>query len=62
MKPELIQTDVPGLYKETSSGALINKNNDALLQYKKKKEKARRLNELEKRMQDIELKLQKLGL
>jgi hypothetical protein len=58
----LIQTDAPGLFKETSSGAVINKNNDALVQYKKKKEKARKIQELERRLSMIEDSLKKLGI
>jgi len=60
MKEELVQTDVPGLFKEISSGGLINKNNDALAQYKKQKQKDRKIQELEKRIEMIEFRLNQM--
>lgn len=40
------KTDVPGVYKVTE-GVLINKDNDALKAYKLKKQKDRKINEIE---------------
>lgn len=40
------KTDVPGIYKMTE-GVLINKDNDALKAYKLKKQKDRKINEIE---------------
>lgn len=46
------QTTVPGLFRD-DSGALINKNNDALLSYKAKKNESRKLKELEEKVDHI---------
>jgi hypothetical protein len=48
------KTEIPGLYKDESSGALINKNNEALHQYKKHKERDRKMKELEARIKRLE--------
>lgn len=41
-------TTVTGLFRD-DNGALINKNNDALLSYKAKKEQSRKLKDLEEK-------------
>jgi hypothetical protein len=45
-------TTVSGIFR-TDSGALINKNNDALLSYKKKKEHMKRMEDLEKKVDEM---------
>lgn len=40
------KTEIPGIYK-TKDGILINKDNDALKAYKKKKEQVRKMKNLE---------------
>lgn len=39
------KTEVPGIYK-SSEGVLINKDNEALMAYKRRKQRDRELNEL----------------
>lgn len=46
-----------GIYKDKETGAFINKDNDALLQYKKIKRRMSRVDELE---QTVELLLNRL--
>lgn len=46
------ETTVQGLFR-TDSGALINKNNDALQSYKKKKEQSKKMQELEQKVDII---------
>lgn len=50
------KTEVPGIYKE-SEGILINKDNDALMKYKKKKQlfrqKDARINTLEEQVSNL---------
>lgn len=46
------ETTVQGLFR-TETGALINKNNDALVVYKKKKEQSKRMQELEQKVDII---------
>jgi hypothetical protein len=45
-------TTVNGIFR-TDSGALINKNNDALLSYKRKKEQSRKMETLEKKVDEM---------
>lgn len=42
----LKRTEKEGVYKDTKSGALINKNKDRLTAYKIQKQKMREINEL----------------
>ena len=42
----LRKTEVAGLYKDTNSGAVINKDNTALRAYKARKNKERRIDEI----------------
>jgi peptidoglycan hydrolase CwlO-like protein len=44
------KTDVPGIFKNPATGALINKDNKALDAYKKRKQKEQKLDMVE---QDI---------
>lgn len=46
------KTEVPGLYK-TSDGYLINKDNDALLAYKMRKQQTKKMQDLEKDVSEI---------
>jgi hypothetical protein len=48
------RTEIPGLYKDEQSGALINKDNASLLAYKKRKEMDRRIQSIEKRLEHVE--------
>lgn len=43
-----IKTDVPGLYKSTESGAVLNKDNAALNAYRTRKAKEKKLDSFEK--------------
>lgn len=47
MDNKLEPTDVPGIFRDTSSGALINKNVNDLIAYRKKKRAAEIVNSLE---------------
>lgn len=57
------KTEVPGIYKE-SEGILINKDNEALDKYRKKREllweKEARINKIEEDLQEIKSLLRKL--
>jgi hypothetical protein len=46
------ETTVQGLFR-TDTGALINKNNEALVSYKRKKEQSKKMQELEKKVDTI---------
>lgn len=46
------ETVVKGIFR-TDTGALINKNNDALVSYKRKKEQSRKMQELEQKVDTI---------
>lgn len=46
------KTDVPGLYR-TPNGALINKDNDALNAYKKRKKRERAVETMQEQIDDI---------
>lgn len=52
-----IKTDINGLFKDPNSGGIINKDNMSLYAYKKQKELQRRFKNLEKRLQELEDKL-----
>jgi len=53
------KTEVPGLYK-VSEGVLINKDNDALKAYKKRKAKERKIEALEEDVQSMKNDLQEI--
>lgn len=53
----LIPTDATGIYREASSGGLINTNKAALEAYKKKKQMNRAVAEMEVKQAQIEQKL-----
>lgn len=59
----IAKTEVPGIYKE-SEGVLVNKDNEALLKYKKKREllwqKDARLNKLEAKVDSMDKKLEEI--
>lgn len=42
----LRKTEIPGLYKDSRSGAVINKDNSALQAYKSKKHRERKIDEI----------------
>ena len=50
------KTEVPGIYKE-SEGILVNRDNDALMKYKKKREllrqKENRINNIEQQVMNL---------
>lgn len=48
----LKETTISGIFRD-DSGALINKNNDALLSYKMKKENSRRLQMMENQVTEL---------
>lgn len=52
----MLKTEVPGIYKE-SEGVLVNRDNDALMKYKKKREllrqKENRINNLEEHVMNL---------
>lgn len=54
-----VKTDVPGLYR-TSDGALINKDNQALAAYKKRKHKEKRIEEMQSDIQSLKDDLQEI--
>lgn len=53
----IVNTDNEDFAKDLSTGALINKNKGALEKYRKSKEQANRLSNLESEMQDIKSEL-----
>jgi peptidoglycan hydrolase CwlO-like protein len=53
------KTDVPGIYK-SSEGVLINKDNEALKAYKKRKEKERKIEELEQNVSAMKNDLEEI--
>lgn len=56
-----IKTDIAGVYKDSSSGGLINKDNSALSAYKKQKEVLRRFKALENKIEELEHKIDVLS-
>lgn len=54
-----VKTEVPGLYKE-GEGILINKDNDALVAYKKRKEQNYKMKSLEQEVLNIKSDLQEI--
>jgi hypothetical protein len=53
------KTEIPGIYK-VSEGVLINKDNNALKAYKKRKMKDRKLETIEKDMDNIKSELSEI--
>ena len=53
------KTNIPGLYKDPESGALVNADKPALIAYKKRKEMFRRIQNLEARIEALEKFIQK---
>lgn len=60
----IIKTEVEGIYRDTTNGALLNKDNDALKSYKLQKAKRNileaKVNNLESQMSRIEALLVEL--
>lgn len=54
------KTDVPGIYKNVATGALINKDNKALEAYKKRKLKENKLNAVEQDIADLKNDMQEI--
>ena len=54
------KTDIPGIYKDSISGALINKDDSALKAYKIRKQKDLKLDMLEKEMSDLKTDMQEI--
>ena len=52
-----IKTDINGLYRDSESGGLINKDNIALSAYKRQKETLRSIRALEHRVEELERKI-----
>ena len=53
------KTEKPGLYK-TAQGFLINKDNDALNAYKKRKRKERALDDMQEQISDLKSDLDEI--
>jgi wobble nucleotide-excising tRNase len=53
------KTEFPGMYK-VSEGVLVNKDTEALKAYKKRKMKERKIDALEKDVQDMKSDLQEI--
>ncbi len=51
------KTEVPGLFRANGTGALINKDSKALEAYRKRKQSAKMVPALEKRVQELEAEL-----
>ena len=49
-----VKTDIEGLYKDQESGGLINKDNEALQAYKKRKQRLRQTQTMELRIAKLE--------
>lgn len=54
------KTDVPGIYKDVATGALINKDSKALEAYKKRKLKETKLNAVEQDIADLKNDMQEI--
>jgi hypothetical protein len=54
------KTNIPGLYKDRISGAIINKDDSSLIAYKKRKEMFRKIDSLESRIKHLEFMIEKL--
>ena len=54
-----VPTDIPGIYK-SSNGSIINKDNDALKMYKLKKQKDKKINDLENAISDLRNDMQEI--
>lgn len=54
------KTDVPGIYKNTVNGALINKDNKALQAYKLRKKKELKIDQIEKELINLKDDMQEI--
>jgi hypothetical protein len=54
-----LKTDLPGIYRQ-ESGALINKNNSALMDYKRKRQESNKLNNIEIKLNSLTEEVNKL--
>lgn len=50
----LVKTDTPGFLKDTSSGAIINNDDEAYRKFQAAREASKKNNELCKRIEDVE--------
>jgi hypothetical protein len=55
----MIKTDREDLYK-SETGGIINTNNDKLLAYKKQKRQLQKINNMENRIQKLEMTIQQI--
>jgi len=53
MAAQLIQTEVPGLYRDISSGVLINKNITELTRFKSERERALKQEVINKQVEEL---------
>lgn len=53
------KTDIPGIFK-TKEGFLLNKDNDSLTAYKKKKEQAKNVKKMENDFKEIKSEIQEI--
>ena len=58
MKNKFEKTNIPGLYKDPDTGAVINKDTEALQAYKRKKAQQKRTLSLEQRIERLEKAIQ----
>lgn len=54
------KTDVRGIYKDTTNGALINKDNKALEAYKLRKQKELKIDQIEKELVGLKGDMQEI--
>ncbi|CAB4170862.1 hypothetical protein UFOVP908_162 [uncultured Caudovirales phage] len=54
------KTDVPGIFKNPATGALINKDNKALDAYKKRKQKEQKLDMVEQDIASLKNDMQEI--
>lgn len=49
-----VKTEVEGIYRDVSTGALLNKDNDALSAYKKMKQKNNELEQMKSKVNSLD--------
>lgn len=54
------KTEIKGIYRSLESNALVNKDNDALLAYKKKKQASKELENLKHNYNDLDGRINNL--
>ena len=55
------KTEIPGIYK-VGEGVLINKDKDALLAYKKRKQKEQKIDIMEKELRNLKEDMEEIKL